>query len=127
MKYIKNISISILVILLLYIYKFINIKYGFGIKCIFNEITGLYCPGCGITRLIFYILEFDFYKAFRSNCLVFIYLIISCLLFIDYKINNKKCLYYKMNNNIWIFILIVTIVFGVLRNTQMFSYFAPIN
>ena len=40
--------------------------------CIFNLITGLLCPGCGVTRMIVALLRFDFASAYGYNKFLFV-------------------------------------------------------
>ena len=47
---------------------FYNIT-GFGIPCMLHEITGLECPGCGLTRAIAAVVRLDFAAAFGFNAL----------------------------------------------------------
>lgn len=42
-------------------------KTGWGIPCLFYVFTGLYCPGCGATRMFTALLRLDFAGAFHSN------------------------------------------------------------
>lgn len=118
----------IFIILILFLYAFIYLKYNVGIPCIFFEITGLYCPGCGITRAIISLIKLDFIQAFRYNPLIIvvfpfllIYIIYSthCWLF------DKKNSLHKIPNSILYIILIIIILFGILRNIPHFSYLAP--
>ena len=97
----KKIMILVMGILFLLIYKFLNEHFGIAI----------YCPGCGITRMLFSILNGDLVKAFWYNPLVFITLIF----FIIYKIISlkKTILIKEMSYYIYIVILII---YGVLRN-----------
>ena len=44
----------------------------FSIPCIFLTLFGIYCPGCGITRMMMYILELDFPAAAASNPFLFV-------------------------------------------------------
>lgn len=44
-------------------------SFGFGIPCSFNYLTGLDCPGCGMTGAVFALLRLDFARAFRLNAL----------------------------------------------------------
>lgn len=41
-------------------------------KCIFYELTGIYCPGCGTTRTIFYLGRGDLCQAWRYNPLLLV-------------------------------------------------------
>ena len=34
-------------------YFFLNQRLSIGIPCLFYQITGFYCPGCGVTRMLF--------------------------------------------------------------------------
>ena len=105
------------------------IKYlftGSGIPCIFSEITGLSCPGCGISRMLISMLKLEFYQAFRYNPLVFILLIISSIisviiLILRYKFNKKVVI----PNWIYMCLLVNLIAYGILRNLPSFSYLLP--
>lgn len=41
-----------------------------GIPCVFHELTGLYCPGCGGTRACKYLLHGDILKSLQYHPLV---------------------------------------------------------
>lgn len=45
---------------------------GVGIPCPFHKITGLKCPGCGVSRMIVSILRLDLAAAFKYNPFLFI-------------------------------------------------------
>lgn len=99
------------------------------IFCVFKKITGLYCPGCGITRCIASILECKFYQAFRYNPLLFV-LIPFLLPYVIYKyyiyiFNKTDKITSKIPNVIWWILLIITLIFGILRNIDMFKFLAP--
>ena len=105
-----------LIILYLVFYK----KLGISIPCFFHKITGLYCPGCGITRMLESILKLNIYQAFRYNTLAFTYLIG----YIIYKIINYRHKI-KLNNYFIYGLLFITITFGILRNIPIFDYLKP--
>lgn len=35
--------------------------------CVFYQLTGLYCSGCGMGRALHYLMNGEFYRAFRMN------------------------------------------------------------
>jgi hypothetical protein len=118
--------LTLVLIVLLVLYK----VYGFAIPCPIHLATGLYCPGCGITRCLVSIAEFNFYQAFRYNPLVFcliplfvFYSVTYWILKISGKNTNKFNKYVKF---IAYIILIITILFGILRNLPQFEFLAPI-
>lgn len=115
----------IILILLLIIYLLVSSHFHFYIPCPIKEITNLYCPGCGITRMLLSLLKLDFIKAFNYNPLVFISLPIGLYLYIDYLIKKDKSLYKKIPEKIWYIVIIIFIVYGILRNIPAFDFLAP--
>lgn len=98
------------------------------IPCVFSRVTGLYCPGCGVSRMCISIIQLDFKAAFGYNQLVF------CLLpFFVYEGVCSAVKYIKTGSRylgkeyriVWTIILCLLIIFGILRNIDMFSYLRP--
>lgn len=94
-------------------------KIGFGIPCFFHQITGLKCPGCGISRMCISLLKGDVYSAFLYNRGV---MLMSP--FIIYFVIKEFYLYVRYNDftlKNWervlaIVLIVILIVFGLLRN-----------
>ena len=89
------------------------------IPCIFHKITGLLCPGCGISRMIIAMFHGDFYKAFCYNKLLFVSSPIFVILFIDCVFStfrNVKPLYMKIPKLVYYIYFFMLIAFGILRN-----------
>lgn len=117
-KNIKECLILITFFLITLILYYLNIP----IPCLFHKITGLKCPGCGITRMFVSLLKLDIITAFNYNPLCFIYLILAILYLNYYSIciitkNKPK----KINQKIWTILLIITILFGIIRNIPIFN------
>ena len=120
-------KLSILFILLGYY--FLNYHFSFSIPCFFYELTGFYCPTCGITRMLFALLNFDFIKAFNYNQLIFI-LFPFIIAIIGYGIylyifDKKDFILKKIP--IWVFVLLFLIffIFGIMRNLSYFPFLRP--
>lgn len=96
------------------------LNFGIYVPCLFRKVTGFYCPGCGITRMVIACFQFDFYQAFRYNPLVFI----LCLLFLLMKILRFQ-FSVKVREYASYFLLFVVVLYGILRNIEMFSYLQP--
>ena len=83
----------------LIMFAILNIVYYFIFKtfipCLIHKITGLYCPGCGISRMLISIFHFDFYQAYRYNPWLFILLILFILYQMHIIIENNKQLQNK--------------------------------
>lgn len=56
-----------------------------GITCIFLEIFGIPCPGCGMTRAVSCLMRFDFIGAARYNITVFFMPYIFAFICFDFK------------------------------------------
>jgi len=115
-----------IIIPLLIIYLLIGHKYHMYIPCPIHFITGFYCPGCGVTRMLLSLIKLDFYQAFRYNPLLFIMFPFFIFFYIESliaEINNKKALYNKVPNYIYIIIIVILVMYGILRN--IFPFLAP--
>ena len=121
MNHKKEIGIFALGIIVLSVYVYFKDPFkGPILPCIFNKITGLYCPGCGMTRAVNSIFNFKFYQAFRFNALVFI---MPIMLVIYYILNYKKK--FKIAKYILIIMFIIAIGYGILRNIPQFDFLVP--
>ena len=56
------------------------------IPCLFNELTGLECPGCGVSHMAMALFRLDFREAFEYNPFLFVIIPIIALQF------NNICL-----------------------------------
>lgn len=128
-RIIKIILIIAISIIGLITYYYLNQNYNFSIPCLFHKITGYYCPGCGITRCLFSLLEGKIYQAFMYNQLVFILLPFFIIYFIYnsyiYIFNKENKLINKIPNYVYIILLIIVISFGIIRNLDFFPYLKP--
>ncbi len=121
----KKILISSTLLVLLITYLYLGNKFHIYIDCPIKTITGLNCPGCGITRMLLAILQLDFYQAFRYNPLLFICLPFFIFFYLESIISKKEPLYNKIPTKVWIIIIIVFIIYGILRNIPFFDFLAP--
>lgn len=121
----KKVLISITLLILLITYLYLGNKFHIYIDCPIKKITGLYCPGCGITRMLLSILQLDVYQAFRYNPLLFICLPFLVFFIIESIISKKEPLYNKIPTKIWVMIIIMFIIYGILRNIPFFDFLAP--
>ena len=122
----KKIIIAIFLLLLLIIYLLLGNYFHLYIDCPIKKITGLYCPGCGITRMLLSILKLDFYQAFRYNPLVFISLPFFIFFLLESITTKKEPLYNKIPTKIWVIIIIIFVIYGILRNIPFFYFLSPI-
>ena len=54
------------------LYRFDPATVHFFPRCVFHELTGLQCPGCGTTRALHHLLHGDIAGAFRLNAMLFL-------------------------------------------------------
>lgn len=130
-KRIKIVIVSIIfIVVLAYLIKYVFNTFSVSVPCLFHEITGFYCPGCGMTRAVYSFMELDIKSGFRNNFLLVLLIPVAIyylIKFIYYFINGKV-----INNGSFInqkmvaFLLFVTILFGILRNFDYFSFLQPI-
>lgn len=53
------------------LYAFLILHTPFRIPCLFREVTGLQCPGCGTSRMALALMRFDITAAFAYNPVAF--------------------------------------------------------
>lgn len=119
-RIVKVLGIYLGLIVVFVAYYIISSKTGFYIPCIFNKITGYKCPGCGITHVLFDLINFKFKEAFMENPLVFIYLPFIVMYFLYqtylYITDKKDEILVKIPDIFKISILVITILYGIVRN-----------
>ena len=108
-------------------YLFVKITH-LGIPCVFNLVTKLYCPGCGISRMFINLFSFDFKTAFGYNAFVMVSGPIAAIFvlrhYIIYILKGKQ----KSDKLETVFLIIalgLAVAFGILRNIPSFSFLAP--
>ena len=127
-RIIKVISAVAILVTAGFAYMIINKYTGFYIPCVFHLVTGLYCPGCGVSGMCISIAQLDFVSAFKHNSALLVMSPLFVLLFVSiiYRYIKKGSLMTSKWQNVLIFIMIaVLLVFGVLRNIPYFSFLAP--
>ena len=93
-----------------------------GIPCMFRQITGFKCPGCGVTHMCLALLQLDFKKAWQSNpailCMLPLGLFLTIYTICTYI--KKGCMPDKWWYNVIIWIMVsVLLIFGVVRNIEV--------
>lgn len=118
----------VLVTFLLIVYLLVGNHFNIYLFCPIKKFLGLYCPGCGVTRMLYSILKGQLYQAFRYNPLIFISLPFFVFYYIDhlYSINkNKKKKLSFLEPDIWYFLIVIFLVYGILRNISFFDFLRP--
>ena len=98
---------------------FVLLAVSFTVGCPINRLTGLKCPGCGVTRMILRILHLDFKTAFFYNpaifCLVPLWVAAFCTCMLLER-RGKTAAAQKVKNTAVFFSIAVLVFFGVVRN-----------
>ena len=90
----------------------------FGIPCPFFLLTGLKCPGCGISRMLIAIIQGDLRAAFYHNAFIFVTLPITVAFLVWNEIcyvKNKNTGSKVINTLLWTEIA-SALIFGIVRN-----------
>jgi len=95
--------------------------------CQFHRLTGLECPGCGMTRATYALLHGDFLTAVHDNALFVFVLAALAARAVWFGLNRWRG---KRNGEIfrarflWP-LLVLALVFTVLRNLPAFAFLSP--
>lgn len=99
---------------------------GWALPCLFYKLTGLYCPGCGVTRMCLALLRLDFPAAFAANKGVFAALpVLAVLLAWSAYRWVKELSQSRMEQTAAWVLLGYFLLYGLLRNLPAFSRLAP--
>lgn len=101
---------------------------GRGLRCPFYTVTGLLCPGCGVSRMCLALLAGDWMGAWRANpALVLLTPALAALLGLRavryVKRGESKAPAWESRT--WIVLAIALVAFGVLRNLPGMAFLAP--
>lgn len=118
-------------LVVVYFYSYYNNQSPFSIKCIFHEVTGLWCPGCGGQRAFSLLAHGHILQSLRFNLLLPFALYICTQLY--YSIIGNIFLGKTMSSNLHLptsfarNFLIFLLVYSILRNIPLspFIYLAP--
>lgn len=121
----RLVRILLLLLALAVFLLFLN-SLGLRIPCIFYEITGLKCPGCGVTRMCLSLLHGNVYAAIYYNKVVPFLLPVLSVIFIRQSylyVTKGNLSFSKLENLFFITSIIILIIYAVLRNITIFSIF----
>lgn len=114
----KNAAVIFAVAIAYYIFYRVT---SIGLKCPLYELTGLLCPGCGITRMFTSLLSFDIAGAFYYNAAVLILLPFWCVLIVSHYAEYIKAgtrALKRWHKAILIASIIIMAAYGILRNVS---------
>ena len=96
---------------------------GLAIPCLFRKVTGLLCPGCGVTGLCVALLHLDWRGAFSCHPVLFVLLLPLTAVFIcgaaGY-VQNGRFRFARWQNLILYVSVAALVIFGVVRNLVRF-------
>lgn len=119
-KRLLRVSIVTLIFVIIgVLYGLFYIATGIGIPCTFYKITGLSCPGCGITRMCVALMQGDILSAIRSNAMLFFLTPLLLYIFGGYLLRYIRTGRWEVPRwqTIAMYIMIALLVlFGIVRN-----------
>lgn len=96
---------------------------GLAIPCLFRTVTGLLCPGCGVTGMCVALLHLDWRGAFSCHPVLFVLLLPLTAVFIcgaaGY-VQNGRFRFARWQNLILYVSVAALVIFGVVRNLVRF-------
>ena len=109
------------------VYFFNPATHAFYPECQFHRLTGLNCPGCGMTRAVYALLHDRLAAAWRDNALLLggsFFLALRAGWFGWNKLRGRRNGEFFPAKHLWV-LLVVALVFTVLRNLPAFAFLSP--
>ena len=104
------------------LYAFLILHTPFRIPCLFREITGLQCPGCGTSRMALALMRFDIPAAFAYNPVAFFSFPAWFLISICAFVGRPKALRSSKNLLRILYInIVVYMIFAIFRNLPLYG------
>lgn len=102
--------------------------FGRGLSCPIRLVTGLYCPGCGVSRMCLRLLRGDLAGAFRANPLLLLalpWLAGACLVHLVRYVRRGPGQTPVWEERGWLVLAGLFVVYGALRNLPALACLAP--
>lgn len=93
--------------------------------CPFHELTGLNCPGCGLTRGFHALFQGDVLTALHFNAMLPVYLLLFLYLFVSLGlilIRGRGFEFRRFSPRVVYGFLVLTLVFGIVRNLPFYPF-----
>ena len=104
------------------LYAFLILHTPFRIPCLFREITGLQCPGCGTSRMALALMRFDIPAAFAYNPIAFFSFPAWFLISICAFVGRPKALRSSKNLLRILYInIVIYMIFAIFRNLPLYG------
>ena len=117
---IKKLLLALIILLLVGMgYAALCYAWGGGIPCPFHSVTGLLCPGCGVSRMLLSLLQLDFTAAWTYNAAILCLLPFGVAVAVDIAVRYVQTGGLKPDKwaNMMVYGMIaVQLAFGVWRN-----------
>ena len=94
--------------------------------CPFHIATGLWCPGCGLTRASVKLVQLDFAGALRMNIFAPVFVAMFLWATAAYVFSPKIPRPTSMPSWVWRSVLVAALLFGVVRNLPGLRWLHPI-
>lgn len=95
---------------------------GIGLVCPLYFLTGLKCPGCGVTHMCLALLRLDFPAAFAANPVLLLLSPVLAAIFVTYSATyirtGHRQMYRWQNVVLWSCITIL-VLYGIIRNVPL--------
>jgi hypothetical protein len=95
------------------------------VPCPFHELTGWWCPGCGMTRGLHHLLQGDVAAALSSNVFLPLVIAVVAWAWLGWASRRVPSIGRVVPGWVWFVLAGVAAAYGVLRNVPAFAALAP--
>lgn len=126
-KHKRGVKVAAVIITLGTVYFILLQLTPFRLICPFQRLTGLACPGCGVTTMINRLFRLEFKEAVSENYAISLLFPVFAVIYSVKAIFDPKCLQNsgRLFNTIAWSAVVLLLMFGVIRNLDGFEFLLP--
>ena len=127
-RFLRVLKPTVILLAVGFLYTLLHHTIGLNVPCPIYAMTGLYCPGCGVSRLCWHLMKGEWAEALSSNVVIFCLLpsfILGMGVHLYRYIRYGSSTIGRAENAVMWAAVVILLVFAVVRNILPWDILVP--